>query len=66
MATSAPAIHAIAADRVHGAGYLARKALGLLALARPEERAGLGRRLASLRPEMPAIAAAVAEALESG
>jgi hypothetical protein len=66
LATSAPAIDAIAADRVHGAGYLARKALGLLALAGPDEWADLGRRLASLRPEMPAIAAAVAEAMESG
>jgi len=66
MATAAPAIQAIADDRVHGAGYLARKALGLLALAGLDERAGLGRTLAGLRPEMPAIAAAVAEAMESG
>ncbi|HUZ87882.1 MAG TPA: hypothetical protein VNF26_13115 [Candidatus Baltobacterales bacterium] len=66
MATAAQSISAIADDRVHGAGYLARKALGLLALAGPDERASLGRNLASLRPEMPAIAAAVSEALESG
>ncbi|HSP09127.1 MAG TPA: hypothetical protein VLU92_05980 [Candidatus Dormibacteraeota bacterium] len=66
MTTAAQVVQAIAADRVHGAGYLARKALGLLALASPDERAGLGRSLASLRPEMPAIAAAVAEAMESG
>src|SRR6185437_16982669 len=37
-----------------------------LALASPDERASLGRSLAGLRPEMPAIAAAVSEALESG
>lgn len=66
MTTAAQAVQAIAADHVHGAGYLARKALGLLALADPNERAGLGRTLARLRPEMPAIAAAVAEAMESG
>lgn len=66
MSAVAPGVQAIAADRVHGAGYLARKALGLLALASAAERASLGRRLAGLRPEMPAIAAAVAEALDSG
>lgn len=66
MSTPTPAIEAIAADRIHGAGYLARKALGLLALAGLEERADLGRTLAGLRREMPAIAAAVAEAMESG
>jgi translation initiation factor 2B subunit (eIF-2B alpha/beta/delta family) len=51
---------------VHGAGYLARKALGVLALASLEECPEVGRRLARLRPEMPAIAAAVAEAMEAG
>jgi len=56
----------LASDEVHGAGYLARKALGLLVLVGPEGRAELGRRLASLRPEMPSIAAAVNEALEEG
>ncbi|HUY74411.1 MAG TPA: hypothetical protein VMW11_07855, partial [Candidatus Dormibacteraeota bacterium] len=66
MTTAAQALQAIAADRVHGAGYLARKALGLLALAGQEERADLGRALAGLRPEMPAIAAAISEAMESG
>jgi hypothetical protein len=59
-------VAALASDEVHGAGYLARKALGLLVLAGPEGRAQLGGRLASLRPEMPAIAAAVNEALEEG
>jgi translation initiation factor 2B subunit (eIF-2B alpha/beta/delta family) len=59
-------IEAIAADRIHGAGYLARKALGVLALVSPETRPDAGRRLAGLRPEMPAIAAAVAEALAAG
>lgn len=59
-------ISALKGDEVHGAGYLARKALGLLNLAAPDDRAVLGRCLASLRPEMPAIAAAVTEALEEG
>jgi hypothetical protein len=59
-------IEALAADRVHGAGYLARKALGLMALAGKGDRPELGRRLASLRPEMPAIAGAVSEALAAG
>lgn len=59
-------IAGIASDGLHGAGYLARKALGVLALASLERRPEVGRRLASLRPEMPAIAAAVAEAMEAG
>jgi hypothetical protein len=59
-------IAGIASDGLHGAGYLARKALGVLALASLERRTEVGRRLASLRPEMPAIAAAVAEAMEAG
>lgn len=59
-------IEALATDRIHGAGYLARKALGLLALAGKSDRPELGRRLASLRPEMPAIAGAVSEALAAG
>src|SRR5450759_1536939 len=59
-------IEAIASDRVHGAGYLARKALGILALASPAKRPEVGRRLAGLRPEMPAIAAAVHEAMAAG
>jgi translation initiation factor 2B subunit (eIF-2B alpha/beta/delta family) len=59
-------IVALASDQLHGAGYLARKALGLLVLVGPDGRVELGRRLASLRPEMPSIAAAVNEALEEG
>lgn len=59
-------IAALALDRIHGAGYLARKALGILALADPKTRIEVGRRLAALRPELPAIEAAVAEALEAG
>src|ERR1700693_5334511 len=59
-------IEAIASDRMHGAGYLARKALGILALASPESRPEVGRRLAGLRPEMPAIAAAVQEGMATG
>jgi hypothetical protein len=59
-------IEAIASDRMHGAGYIARKALGILTLVPPEQRSEVGRRLAGLRPEMPAIAAAVAEAMTAG
>jgi translation initiation factor 2B subunit (eIF-2B alpha/beta/delta family) len=59
-------VMSLARDDVHGAGYLARKALGLLVLVGPEDRAALGRRLESLRPEMPSIAAAVSEALQEG
>ena len=59
-------IEAIASDRIHGAGYLARKALGILALASPAKRPEVGLRLAGLRPEMPAIAAAVHEAMAAG
>jgi translation initiation factor 2B subunit (eIF-2B alpha/beta/delta family) len=59
-------IEAIASDRIHGSGYLARKALGVLALASPDERPEVGPRLAGLRPEMPAIAAAVHEAMAAG
>jgi hypothetical protein len=59
-------IEAIAADRMRGAGYLARKALGILALATPDSRPEVAGRLAGLRPEMPAIAAAVQEAMAAG
>ena len=52
-------IEAISVDRIHGSWYLARKALGLLALADRGRRAEIGGRLAGLRPEMPAIAGAV-------
>lgn len=57
---------AISRDRVHGSGYLARKALGVLMLAAAERRAALAEELATLRPDMPAIAAAVHEAMEVG
>jgi translation initiation factor 2B subunit (eIF-2B alpha/beta/delta family) len=59
-------ILALDADKIHGAGYLARKALGLLTLVGPKQQADLGQRLASLRPEMPSIAVAVKEALADG
>jgi hypothetical protein len=59
-------IAAIASDRMHGAGYLARKALGILALVSSDRRPEVGRRLSELRLEMPAIAAAVAEATAVG
>lgn len=59
-------IAALAVDRIHGSGYLARKALGILTLAEPSDRQPVALRLAALRPEMPAIAAAVKEAVESG
>jgi hypothetical protein len=55
---------AIARDREHGAGYLARKALGVLALTPADERHGMAARLEELRPDMPAIAAAVLEAAQ--
>lgn len=59
-------LRAIARDCEHGAGWLARAALGLLARAPAADRPALGARLAALRPEMPAIAAAVGEALADG
>ncbi len=59
------AMDAIALDLVHGGGYLARKALGVLALAPPEVRPDLASRLASVRPEMPAISSAVTEAMNT-
>ena len=59
-------IAALAVDRINGSGYLARKALGILTLAEPRDREPVALRLATLRPEMPAIAAAVKEAVESG
>ena len=57
---------AIAGDRTHGAGYLARQALGLLAAAPKEDRERVAVRLRSARPAMPAIGAAVDEALRDG
>lgn len=61
-----PALAAIAADRSHAGGYLARKALGLLAAAPAAGRARLAERLGRLRPDLPAIAAAVSEAMADG
>jgi Initiation factor 2 subunit family len=61
-----PRLDAIAEDRVHGAGWLARRALGVLA---SSPRAGwpdLVARIERLRPEMPALAAAAQEALAAG
>jgi hypothetical protein len=54
----------IAGDRSHGAGYLARKALGILHLAPVERRAEIAARLSVLRPAMPAIEAAIGEAMD--
>jgi translation initiation factor 2B subunit (eIF-2B alpha/beta/delta family) len=53
-------------DRRHGAGYLARRALGLLAAAEGEERHRLAELIRTQRPAMPAIAAAVDEVLREG
>jgi hypothetical protein len=54
----------LVADRRHGAGYLARRALDLLAAARGEGRHRLAAELIrTQRPAMPAIAAAVDELL---
>jgi len=50
-------------DRRHGAGYLARRALGLLAAAEGGERHLLAELIRTQRPAMPAIAAAVDEVL---
>jgi translation initiation factor 2B subunit (eIF-2B alpha/beta/delta family) len=60
------ALAALEADRSHGAGYLARKALGLLAASPATKRQELARRLVALRPAMPAIANAVREAVDTG
>src|SRR5579859_5046885 len=62
----AAGVDAIARDRAHAGGYLARKALGVLALVSPELRQELAARLAGLRPDLPAIAAAVGEAISAG
>jgi translation initiation factor 2B subunit (eIF-2B alpha/beta/delta family) len=61
-----PRLHAIAADRVHGAGWLARRALGVLASSPRADWPDLVARIERLRPEMPALAAAAREALASG
>ena len=57
---------AIAGDRTHGAGYLARQALGLVAAAPKQDRERLADLLRSARPAMPAIGAAIDEALRDG
>ena len=61
-----PRLRAIAEDRVHGAGWLARRALGVLAASPRERWPELVREIAALRPEMPALAAAAAAALAAG
>ena len=58
-----PRLLAIAEDRVHGAGWLARRALGVLASSPPDDWPDLVARIERLRPEMPALAAAAREAL---
>lgn len=61
-----PRLEAIAADRVHGAGWLARRALGVLADSPRDRWPALVAEIGSLRPEMPALAAAAGEALAAG
>ena len=63
---SDPRLRAIAEDRVHGAGWLARRALGVLASSPPADWPALVARIERLRPEMPALAAAAREALTAG
>src|SRR5215472_6344407 len=58
-----PRLRAIAEDRVHGAGWLARRALGVLASSPQADWPALVGRIERLRPEMPALAAAAREAL---
>lgn len=58
-----PRLLAIAEDRVHGAGWLARRALGVLASSPRDDWPDLVARIERLRPEMPALAAAAREAL---
>src|SRR5262252_2170162 len=59
-------LRAIAEDRVHGAGWLARRALGVLASRPRADWPGLVAGIERIRPEMPALAAAAREALEVG
>lgn len=61
-----PRLRAIADDRLHGAGWLARRALGVLAASPRPAWPELVARIERLRPEMPALAAAAREALEAG
>src|SRR5215472_3174579 len=63
---SDPRLRAIAEDRVHGAGWLARRALGVLATSPRAGWPDLVARIERLRPEMPALAAAAREALAAG
>jgi hypothetical protein len=61
-----PRLVAIAGDRVHGAGWLARRALGVLAATPHPDWPALAAEIAGLRPEMPALGAAAAEAVAAG
>jgi translation initiation factor 2B subunit (eIF-2B alpha/beta/delta family) len=61
-----PRLEAIAADRVHGAGWLARRALGVLADSPRARWPDLASEIGRLRPEMPALAAAAGEVLAAG
>jgi len=61
-----PRLRAIAGDRVHGAGWLARRALGVLANSERADWPALAAQIERLRPEMPALAAAAREALAGG
>jgi translation initiation factor 2B subunit (eIF-2B alpha/beta/delta family) len=61
-----PRLLTIAEDRVHGAGWLARRALGVLAASPREQWPALAAEIAALRPEMPALAAAAADAVAAG
>jgi hypothetical protein len=61
-----PRLRGIAEDHVHGAGWLARRALGVLASSPLADWPGLVVQIARLRPEMPALAAAAHEALDAG
>src|SRR5262245_30381548 len=63
---SDPRLRAIAEDRVHGAGWLARRALGVLASSPRTDWPALAAHIERLRPEMPALAAAAREALAGG
>jgi translation initiation factor 2B subunit (eIF-2B alpha/beta/delta family) len=63
---SDPRLRAIAEDRVHGAGWLARRALGVLASSPRADWPALVARVERMRPEMPALAAAAREALAEG
>jgi translation initiation factor 2B subunit (eIF-2B alpha/beta/delta family) len=59
-------LKALAEDRVHGAGWLARAALDILAGVPRERWPALAAEIEQLRPEMPALAEAVREAVACG